>query len=41
MHRIVEVGGLDHVVLFVAAQSMLRTEGDTEPNVREFRERIK
>ncbi len=27
MHRIVEVGRLDHVVLLVAAQAMLRTEG--------------
>jgi hypothetical protein len=40
MHRIDEVGGLDHVVLLVAAQTMLRTEGSGEFDVVACRQSI-
>jgi hypothetical protein len=40
VHRIVEVRRLDHVVLLVAAQAVLRAEGRGEPQVAERRERV-
>jgi hypothetical protein len=40
MHRIVEVQRLDHVVLLVAAQTMLRTEGCAELDVAASSQRI-
>ncbi len=40
MHRIVEVRRLDHVVLLVAAQAMLRTEGGGDLDVAAGGERI-
>ncbi len=40
MHRIVEVRRLDHVVLLVATQSMLRPEGGRDPDVAAGGERI-
>jgi hypothetical protein len=40
MHRIVEVRRLDHVVLLVAAQSMLRTEGGGDLQVAAADQRI-
>ena len=39
-HRIDEVGRLDHVVLLVAAQAVLRAEGRREPQVPERGQRI-
>ena len=38
--RVVKVGGLNHVVLLVAAQSVLRAEGRAELHVPDRRERI-
>ena len=40
MHRIDEVGRLDHVVLLVAAQPVLRAERGGEPHVAERRQRV-
>ncbi len=40
MHRIVEVRRLDHVVLLVAAQAMLRTEGSADLHVATCGQRI-
>ncbi len=40
MHRIVEVRRLDHVVLLVAAQAVLRTEGSGELDVAACGERV-
>ena len=40
MHRIVEVRRLDHVVLLVAAQTMLRTEGSADLDVAACDQRI-
>ena len=40
MHRIVEVRRLDHVVLLVAAQAMLRTEGSADLHVAACGQRI-
>ena len=40
MHRIVEVRQLDHVVLLVAAQAMLRTERGAELDVAACGQRI-
>ena len=40
MHRIVEVRRLDHVVLLVAAQAMLRTEGSGDLHVAACGQRI-
>ena len=40
MRRIVEILQLDHVVLLVAAQSMLRTEGGRELDVAARGQRI-
>ena len=40
VHRIVEVRRLDHVVLLVAAQAMLRTEGGADLHVAACRQRI-
>src|SRR4029434_8769315 len=33
VHRIVEISRLDHIVLFVAAQPMLRAKGRGEPDI--------
>ena len=40
MHRIVEVRRLDHVVLLVAAQAVLRTECGGELHLRQLGERV-
>ena len=40
MHRIKEIRRFDHVVLLIAAQSVLRSEGGGEPNVGQGGERV-
>jgi hypothetical protein len=40
VHRIPEVQRLDHVVLLVAAESVLRTKGGNQLNVVKGRERV-
>ena len=40
MHRIVKIGRFDHVVLFVAAEPMLRSQSRAEPDVAKCPQRI-